>query len=367
MPEKKEKKTRQADTLSLYEKLSAPFPQEAIQRTIKEETKKGYDTTGIGYAYCVNRFNEICGLDSWGYDWKIIKEIEGKYKSGVPNFEICVELAIWLKSKENMRKCVGGHLAISYADALKGAITNAFKKTAAFWGVGKQAYEGSIDDDNVQRKEGEIDRVSIEKEKSLNKKEKPEGEKSKQAESGFYVAIERALEGYDEITIEQVHKIIADKDLTREQATRLLKDLKKGAFDSQPQKTTEKVLTKQQLFGLKLTGSDKLGFKGSHVLTNEEKKLNEAGILDPNINTNTVINDLQKTIKRRKEIETILIGEDYKDIKIEGRVLKWIEELGDNEKIKALVNKIDWNADADSILAYLNEQKARTGRKMLFE
>ena len=146
----------------------------------------------------------------------------------------------------------------------------------------------------------------------------------------------------------------------------MLKDLKKGAFDSQPQKTTEKVLTKQQLFGLKLTGSDKLGFKGSHVLTNEEKKLNEAGILDPNINTNTVINDLQKTIKRRKEIETILTDENYKGVKIEGSVLKWIEELGDNEKIKALANKIDWNADADSILAYLNEQKARTGRKMLF-
>jgi len=103
------------------------------------------------------------------------------------------------------------------------------------------------------------------------------------------------------------------------------------------------------------------------VLTNEEKKLNEAGILDPNINTNTVINDLQKTIKRRKEIETILIGEDYKDIKIEGRVLKWIEKLGDDEKIKSLTNKIDWNADADSILAYLNEQKTRTGKKMLFE
>jgi len=102
------------------------------------------------------------------------------------------------------------------------------------------------------------------------------------------------------------------------------------------------------------------------VLTNEEKKLNEAGILDPNINTNTVINDLQKTIKRRKEIETILTDENYKGVKIEGSVLKWIEELGDNEKIKALANKIDWNADADSILAYLNEQKARTGRKMLF-
>ena len=43
----------------------------------------------------------------------------------------------------------GGHLASSEADARKGAFTNAFKKAAAFFGVGRQAYEGSLDDDNV--------------------------------------------------------------------------------------------------------------------------------------------------------------------------------------------------------------------------
>jgi hypothetical protein len=41
----------------------------------------------------------------------------------------------------------GGHVASSEADARKGAYTNAFKKAAAFFGVGKQAYEGSLDDD----------------------------------------------------------------------------------------------------------------------------------------------------------------------------------------------------------------------------
>jgi hypothetical protein len=33
-------------------------------------------------------------------------------------------------------------------DAKKGAFTNALKKAAAMFGVGRQAYEGTIDDDN---------------------------------------------------------------------------------------------------------------------------------------------------------------------------------------------------------------------------
>ena len=43
----------------------------------------------------------------------------------------------------------GGHVASSEADSRKGAYTNAFKKAAAFFGVGRQAYEGTLDDDNL--------------------------------------------------------------------------------------------------------------------------------------------------------------------------------------------------------------------------
>ena len=53
----------------------------------------------------------------------------------------------------------------------------------------------------------------------------------KKAEPGLYVAIKKALEEYDEITVEQVQKILAKKDLTREEATKLLKDLKSGTFE----------------------------------------------------------------------------------------------------------------------------------------
>ncbi|MEM7828302.1 MAG: Rad52/Rad22 family DNA repair protein [Candidatus Aenigmatarchaeota archaeon] len=144
----------------IYKRLSAPFSGEAIQKTLKEDTKKGYDTTGIGYQFCVNRFNEVLGLDGWGYDYKIVKEMQGQFKqSGNPYFDITVEVSIWVGSRENVRKCVGGHIASAYSDALKGAITNAFKKTAAFWGVGKQAYEGTLDIDTKLEEEPNYGKV----------------------------------------------------------------------------------------------------------------------------------------------------------------------------------------------------------------
>lgn len=133
---------------TIYEQLADKMPQEAIQRTIGTETKKGYDTDGYGYQFCVDRFNSVLGLEGWGFDWEIIKEMEGAFKSGQPFFAVDIKMAIWVVSRENKRVCVGGHMSSSFADALKGAITNGFKKTASFWGVGRDAYAGTIDDDN---------------------------------------------------------------------------------------------------------------------------------------------------------------------------------------------------------------------------
>ncbi|KKM17042.1 hypothetical protein LCGC14_1679670, partial [marine sediment metagenome] len=50
-------------------------------------------------------------------------------------------------------------VSTTYDDALKGAITNGFKKAAAFWGVAREAYEGSIDPDSATQEEGAISPV----------------------------------------------------------------------------------------------------------------------------------------------------------------------------------------------------------------
>ena len=76
--------------------------------------------------------------------------------NGRPAFEaicdITLELGEWVDGNfivfaESLAD--GGHLASTEADARKGSYTNAFKKAAAFFGVGRQAYEGSLDDDNL--------------------------------------------------------------------------------------------------------------------------------------------------------------------------------------------------------------------------
>lgn len=135
------------DVLELIKNLSNPLPSEAIQRTKGKITHKGYDTDGYGYQFVVNRLNDLCG-DKWGFFWEIINTREGKYSNGNQCFDITVKTSIWILNKDSCRSCVGGHISGVYADALKGAITNSFKKTAAFWGVGCQAYEGILDDDN---------------------------------------------------------------------------------------------------------------------------------------------------------------------------------------------------------------------------
>ena len=124
------------------------LPKEAIEKTKKEVTRKGYDTTGYQYQFLVNVINEVIGLGNWGFTYDVIKEIEGKYNNGKSFWELTTKVTIWMNAETKAEfSCVGGHKSELYADALKGAITNGFKKTAAFFGVGKKAYEGTVDDD----------------------------------------------------------------------------------------------------------------------------------------------------------------------------------------------------------------------------
>lgn len=122
------------------------LPKEAVEKADKSVTRKGYDTTGYQYQFLVNVMNEVLGIDGWGFTYTIVKEHQGAWGSiPRPFHEVTVDVKVFIG--EAMRQCVGGHKADSYADALKGAITNGFKKTVALFGVGKKAYEGTLDED----------------------------------------------------------------------------------------------------------------------------------------------------------------------------------------------------------------------------
>lgn len=140
---------KMADPKSIYEQLTNKLPDEAIERAPKEKTRKGYDTTGFQYQYIVDRLNEVLGIDGWTFTYVIVKEDKGEWGNGKSYWDITVDCTITIETDglKAVRQCPGGHKADSHSDALKGAVTNSFKKTAALFGVGAEAYRGSIDDD----------------------------------------------------------------------------------------------------------------------------------------------------------------------------------------------------------------------------
>ena len=143
------KEETKEEELNIYQKLLKAvdsLPKEAIEKASKEITRKGYDTTGYQYQFLVNVLNEVLGIGQWDFTYTILRETEGKWSNGRSFWDITVDVKVTFKNIGSFN-CVGGHKSELHADALKGAITNGFKKTVAFFGVGKKAYEGTIDED----------------------------------------------------------------------------------------------------------------------------------------------------------------------------------------------------------------------------
>jgi hypothetical protein len=150
----------------LKESLKKIYGENCVERTSKEVTRKGYDTTGYGYQFVVNRLNEI--LPKYGLHWSTQDEIkllkEYPSKSGQIYYEYAGRLSLLFlndfREVVDARHCYGGHQSSTHADAMKGAFTNAFKKTAALFGVGADAYEGAIDEDYRPVEEPAIDPIT---------------------------------------------------------------------------------------------------------------------------------------------------------------------------------------------------------------
>ena len=151
----------------LYPKLAEPFLDKAIEKSKASETKKGYNTTGYGCQYLINRMNEVLGPAYWRAREEIVAKNIGTSSTGKPVYDITMKMTVQIgnpacKVSEDgtiqyfeviaEQTCYGGHVSYgTLADALKGAYTNSLKKTLALFGVGRQAYEGSIDDDSLQQ------------------------------------------------------------------------------------------------------------------------------------------------------------------------------------------------------------------------
>ena len=145
----------QDEKKKLYTALCAPFSQDKIQRTDGATTGRGYSTTGIGYQHIVNRLNDVVGLGGFRTQQTISMRTSTTQKGRTiyeASCDLVLQLGEWVDGAFLPFAEVhgtGGHSSMLEADAKKGSYTNAFKKTAAMLGCGRQAYEGTLDDDNV--------------------------------------------------------------------------------------------------------------------------------------------------------------------------------------------------------------------------
>ena len=144
-----------ADLHTVYPLLAAPFPEEAIERTFGAETGRGYNTTGIGYQYIIDRFNTVLGPGHLRTTVNALTVTTTQTAKGKTLYQAECDLTLaignWVAGQwETIAEAqnYGGHDSLSLVDAKKGARSNAFKKAAAFFGPGHEAYLGIIDDDS---------------------------------------------------------------------------------------------------------------------------------------------------------------------------------------------------------------------------
>lgn len=139
----------------IFEQLSAPFPEEAIERTDGKQTGRGYNTTGLKAQYVIDRLNTVLGIGGWRVHREVtVREVATS--SGRRMYEaVCdmvLELGEWIDDKFHVfaeSVAYGGHVAVQEGDARKGSFSNALKRAAAMHGCGAAAYRGELDDDNV--------------------------------------------------------------------------------------------------------------------------------------------------------------------------------------------------------------------------
>lgn len=144
-----------ADLAALYELMAVPLPEDGLEETKGAQTRKGYDTLNWGYQYYLNRLNETVGPAHYVILEGIVAENQVQMGNPPkPAWEICMDVTVeignfidgkWVPIAR--RSGYGGHTSFTKVDALKGAKTNGFKKATSGYGIGRQAYEGSLDDD----------------------------------------------------------------------------------------------------------------------------------------------------------------------------------------------------------------------------
>jgi len=164
-----------SDLPEVYKLLSEKFPKEAI---VEGKLWYGLETEGPRGQSVINRLNEVLGMNHWHYEYNVEDEKRGNMWAAVCGMKL--EIGNWktVRTKASTpetvhkidvdtdktvfiplasRSWIGGVMHISRSEAKKGAITNALKKCAAAFGVGKEIYERLSEPEFEEQKEGIVE------------------------------------------------------------------------------------------------------------------------------------------------------------------------------------------------------------------
>lgn len=112
-----------------FEKLKAPFPQESISWRAQSVTQDGTKALALAYVDArdvMNRLDDICGPAGW--------QCKYSHANGKTVCDIAVKV-----SDEWIWKADGA--GDSDIEAEKGALSDAFKRAAVRWGIGRYLYD----------------------------------------------------------------------------------------------------------------------------------------------------------------------------------------------------------------------------------
>ena len=145
-----------AEKKAIYAALAKPFDEHCIQRTEGRLTGRGYDTTGIGYQHIANRLNEVLGVGGWrAHRTVTVKEIVRAATAGPPSRRSATSR--WNSASGSMASSSSSRRAWPTAATWpaprqmpgRAATRTHSRRQRRSSASGRQAYEGSLDDDNL--------------------------------------------------------------------------------------------------------------------------------------------------------------------------------------------------------------------------
>lgn len=129
----------------VYEKLSAPFPKEAMT----SDSSRGFALTSIKAQYVRERLNEVLGVNGWSSNTEVVDRTD----EGVA---VKLVLTAHIDGKDVSRSSFGGaskkNKGQTYGDLFKSAETDALSKAASNFGVGNDVFKGLVDPKTLSTK-----------------------------------------------------------------------------------------------------------------------------------------------------------------------------------------------------------------------